>query len=118
MSEEKIQMADETMKILEKKLNEIKETTEGWGKNMAVVFADIQTGYLMKFALDGTATIERTATSDIKAENVEAIANVAEVTDFKDVLEGNASPMNLLTSGKLKIKGNQGAFMKIAPALM
>lgn len=115
MSEEKKNIADEIMKEMENRLNENKNMAEGWGKIVQVVFSDIQVAYVLKFAMDGSATIGKKPASEIKLEDAEATA-YCDVDTLKDIFDGKVNAMSSLS--KFKVKGNMSAFMKLSPVLM
>jgi putative sterol carrier protein len=116
--EEKRKIADEIIKELEKRLNENKDLAEGWGKAIQLVFTDIETGYRMKFAMDGTIEkIEKKPASEIKLEDAEATSYCA-VYDLKEIFDGKVSAMEAMGSGKFRIEGKMDALLKLAPAIM
>ena len=39
---------------MEKRLNEAKAKNANWGKTINIIFPDIETGYALKFAMDGS----------------------------------------------------------------
>ena len=118
MSIEKKKIADDIMKHMEKKLNENKDLAEGWGKTIQTVFTDIETGYRMKFAMDGSIEkIEKKPASEIKLEDAEATVYCT-VDDLKDIIDGKVNAMDAMGAGKFRIEGKMDALMKLAPAIM
>jgi putative sterol carrier protein len=116
--EEKKKIADDIMNELAKKLNESKDLTEGWGKAIQIVFTDIETGYNVKFAMDGSIEkTEKKPLSAIKPEDAEATCYCT-VDDLKDIIDGKVSAMEAMGSGKFRIEGKLDALMKLAPAMM
>lgn len=76
-------------------------------------------------AFDGTAkfVIEDEGAIMLDADGARAGDEEAEVTmtadadTFRDILEGNLNPTSAFMSGRLKIDGDMGAAMRLAPAL-
>ena len=117
MSEEKEKIADGVMKEMEKRLNENKDLTEGWGKTVQTVFTDIGIGYQIIFAMDGSVHSEKKSASETKLEDAEATV-FCTVDTLKDVLDGKANAMEAMAAGRFKIEGGMNALMKLAPAIM
>ncbi len=76
-------------------------------------------------AFDGTAkfVIEDEGAIMLDSDGARAGDEEAEVTmtadadTFRDILEGNLNPTSAFMSGRLKIDGDMGAAMRLAPAL-
>jgi putative sterol carrier protein len=118
MSEEKKKIADDVMKHMEKVLNENKDLNEGWGKSDQVIFTDIETGYWIKFAMDGSVEkMVKKPASEIKLEDAEATVSCT-VDVIKDVMDGKTNAMEAMGEGKFKIDGPLAALMKLGPAIM
>lgn len=45
------------------------------------------------------------------------VTMTADADTFRDILEGNLNPTSAFMSGRLKIDGDMGAAMRLAPAL-
>ncbi len=117
MSEKK-KIAEDIMKEMEKKLNENKDLNEGWGKSVQVMYTDIETAYLIKFAMDGSVEkVEKKTASEFKLEDGQATVFCA-VDDIKDIIDGKTSAMEAMGTGKFRIEGPIDALMKLGPAIM
>lgn len=117
MAEDKEKVADELMKVFEKRLNETPELAEGWGKAAQCVFTDIGIGYRFKFAMDGTIEkIEKKPASEIKPEDAEATIH-CKLDTLKDVVDGKLNAMEAMGMGLFRIEGKMEALMKLAPAI-
>jgi len=118
MSEEKKKIADDVMKEMEKKLNENKDLNEGWGKTVQVIYTDIETGYQVKYAMDGSVEkVEKKPASECKLEDAEATV-FCTVDDIKDIIDGKTNAMEAMGTGKFRIEGPLTALMKLGPAIM
>lgn len=117
MAEDREKVADELMKVFEKRLNETPELAEGWGKAAQCVFTDIGIGYRFKFAMDGTIEkIEKKTASEIKPEDAEATIH-CKLDTLKDVVDGKLNAMEAMGMGLFRIEGKMEALMKLAPAI-
>jgi len=118
MSEEKKKIAEDIMMKMEKRLNENKDLNEGWGKSVQVIYTDIETGYQIKFAMDGSVErVERKAASECKPEDAQATFFGA-VDHIKYIIDGKISAMEALGTGKFRIEGPLEALKKLGPAIM
>jgi putative sterol carrier protein len=106
-------IADDMMKEIVKKLNTGKEANKDWGKTINIVFSDIEVGYSLKYAMDGSVECKKETVDD----DAIATLNVA-VGDLKDVLEGNISGMDAYMNGLFQIDGDMMSTHKLMPALM
>lgn len=114
---EKIKMADDLMKVFEKRLNETPELAEGWGKAVQCVFTDIGLGYRFKFAMNGTIEkIEKKPASEIKLADAEATIYCL-LDTLKEVVDGKLNAMEAMGRGLFKVEGKLEALMKLAPAI-
>jgi len=117
VAQDKEEVADELMKIFERRLNEAPELAEGWGKAAQCVFTDIGIGYRFKFAMNGTIEkIEKKPASQIKPEDAEATIH-CKLDTLKDVVDGKLNAMEAMGMGLFKIEGKLEALMKLAPAI-
>ena len=115
--EEKKKIAEDIMKEMQNRLNADKDLLEGWGKTVQVVFTDIETGYRLKFAMDGSVEPEKAPASEIK--DADAAGTVyCTVQTLKDVVDGKTSAMEAMNSGLFRIEGGLDAMVKLAPAIM
>ncbi len=115
MSDE-INTADDMIKLIETRLNKAKGLNSNWGKTINLVFLDIDTGYAIKFAMDGSIEkIEKKPASEIKKENAEVTLS-GQVDDLKQVVDGNITGNDAMTAGMFKIDGDGMALMKMMPA--
>ncbi|MEM3704151.1 MAG: SCP2 sterol-binding domain-containing protein [Candidatus Bathyarchaeia archaeon] len=115
--EDKKALAENIMKEIQRRLNEVKELNAGWGKAVQQVFQDIGIAYRIKFAMDGTAEIEKKPASEIKLKDAEATV-FCNVEDLQKILEGKLNAMEAMSSGVFKIEGSLDALLKLAPAIM
>jgi putative sterol carrier protein len=115
MAEEKKRKADELMSLIEERLNKNKEATKNWGKTVHLIFTDIDTGYRLRFAMDGSNTIEKEEASKMKSAEAQATVSTT-VDTLKGVIDGTSSPVLAVMSGKIKIDGEMGTLMKLLPA--
>ncbi len=115
MTQDKIRAADEMIDAIEKKLNNSKELTKDWGKVLLLIFTDINVGYRLRFALDGTCTTEKEEAGKMKQADAEATVSTT-VDAMIGIIEGTQSPVLAVMSGKIKIDGSMTALMKLMPA--
>ena len=109
---------EEIVEILRKTVETMKEigpsVAEGWGGSVQIIIPDLKTGWLMKFAMDGT--IERW---DEKIDE-ETADGVLEINSdvFVDIWEKRLGPMEALADHKLDARKSLDALIKLLPALM
>jgi putative sterol carrier protein len=116
MGEDMKKIADDMMKDIEKKLNTIKNVNAGWGKILQVNFTDIDVGYIMKFAMDGTVEkITKVPASELKAEEAEVTLRV-NVQDLKDIMDHKITGAEAMADGLFQFDGNMMALQKLTPA--
>ncbi|WXG46877.1 MAG: SCP2 sterol-binding domain-containing protein [Candidatus Atabeyarchaeum deiterrae] len=115
MSQKKEKVADEVMKTVQQRLNESKDATKGWGKMVQQIFSDIGIGYRLKFAKDGTVTMEKVKASEIRTKDAAATVTV-DVDTMKDLIDGKLPPMEAMGTGKIKVDGDMTALLKLLPA--
>jgi len=115
MAQDKKREADEIMDLAKERLNKNKEATKGWGKTLHLIFTDIDTGYRLRFAMDGICTVEKEEASKMKAADAEATVTT-NVDTLKGIIEGTSSPILAMMGGKIKIGGDMGALLKLMPA--
>ncbi len=107
----------EIVNVLRQVVEKMKELgpigAEGWGGSVQFIFPDLKTGWLMKFAMDGT--IE---SWDEKIDEETADGVVEMDSDvFLDVWEKKLSPMQALADHKLATRKSLDALFKVMPAL-
>ncbi len=115
MSQDKIRQADEMIGAIKEKLNSKKEVTKDWGEVLHLIFTDINVGYRLRFAMDGTCTTEKEEAGKMKQADAEATVSTT-VDIMKGIIEGTQSPVLAVMSGKIKIDGSMTALMKLMPA--
>lgn len=96
-------------------VNEIGPTiAEGWGGSAQIIMTDLRTGWLVKFAMDGTVE-----SWDEKIDE-EVADGVLEVNSdiFVDIWEKRLPGMQALSEGKLVTRKSLEALMKLAPVIM
>ena len=116
MSDELEKEAADIINQMETKLNQAKDSNKGWGKTINIIFSDIETGYAMKFAMDGSIEkIEKKPASELKIEG-DALTNAfGDVEDIKQCVIGYISPMDAYIAGMLKVEGDFKALEKLMP---
>lgn len=117
MTQNKEQLADEIMKTMEKKLNENKSLTSGWGKMVQQVFTDIGIGYRLRFAMDGTVTTERVPASQIDLKDAAATVTCDNVETMQGFVDGTINPMEAMGNNLIKVHGDIQALFKLLPAI-
>jgi putative sterol carrier protein len=116
MSDDLKKLAADTIKTMEKRLNEAKTKNENWGKTINIIFPDIETGYAMKFAMDGSIEkIEKKPASETKVEGDAVTSAIGKVQDVTDVVDGKYSPMDAGMAGMFKVEGNFTALNRLMP---
>jgi putative sterol carrier protein len=112
MSDDLKKIAEDMMKEIMKKLNTSKESNKDWGKTINIVFSDIDVGYSVKYAMDGSVECKKETVDD-------AIVNMnVAVEDLKKVLEGEMSGMDAYNNGLFQVEGDLMSLQKLMPALM
>lgn len=105
----------EIMKEFIEKVNEIGPmVAEDWGGSAQVIISDMNTGWLVKFAMDGTVE-----SWDEKIDE-ETADGVLEVNSdiFVDIWEKRLPGMQALSEGKLVTRKSLEALMKLAPVIL
>jgi len=105
----------ECLKGFVEKANEIGPMiAEGWGGKVQITMSDLKTGWMFKFAMDGT--IE----SWPEMIDEDAADGVMECTSdtFVDIWEKRLPGMEALADGKLKTRKSLDAMMKLAPIIL
>ena len=90
------------------------DIAEGWGGAVQIVVPDLNTGWYIKLAMDGTV---ESCTEKIDEENANGVMDVSSDT-FVDIWEQRVAGLDALAMGKFKIRGSMDALMKFAPVLM
>ena len=74
---------------------------------------------LFDLGSDGSIYLDGTATPPIVAESgpVPGTTVVVSATDLRDMMAGDLDPMEAFTLGKLEVKGNMDAAMKLGSLL-
>lgn len=70
-----------------------------------------------KFVIEGEGTIMLDADGARAGDEDADVTMTADADVFQDILAGNINPTSAFMSGKLKIDGDMGAAMRLAPAL-
>ena len=70
-----------------------------------------------KFVIEGEGAIMLDADGARAADEDADVTMTADADTFRDILEGNLDPTAAFMSGRLKIDGDMGAAMRLAPAL-
>jgi hypothetical protein len=115
MSEDLKKVADEIIQLWKKKLDDAKAGNANWGKTIIVIFPDIETGYALKFATDGTVETQKKPASECKIEGDAVVNAIGNVLDVKDVSDGKWSPMDAYVGMMLKVDGAFGALNHLLP---
>ncbi len=117
MTQNKEQLADQVMKTIEDRLNENKNLSSEWGKMVQQVFTDIGVGYRLKFAMDGTVSIEKVPASQINLKDAAATVTCDNVETMKGFIDGIINPMEAMGNNLLKVNGDMQALFKLLPAI-
>jgi putative sterol carrier protein len=116
MSDDLNEIAEDMIKTMKERLNEAKAKNANWGKTINIIFPDIDTGYALKFAMDGSiAKIEKKPASATKIEGDAVTSAIGNVQDLKDVMDGKFSPMDAGMAGMFKVEGNFTALERLMP---
>jgi putative sterol carrier protein len=110
MGDDLKKMADDIMKTMTKKLNEGKDRNKDWGKTINIVFSDIEVGYSLKYAMDGSVECKKET-----AEDAEATVN-SSVDDMKKTLDGEINSGDAYRNGLWQVEGDVMSLWKLAPA--
>ncbi len=70
-----------------------------------------------KFIIDGEGAIMLGPDGARAADEDADVTLTASTDTFRDLLEGNLNPTSAFMTGRLKIDGDMGAAMRLAPAL-
>ena len=70
-----------------------------------------------KFDIDGEGTIMLDADGARAGDEEADVTLSADVDTFRGILEGDIDPTSAFMSGRLKVDGDMGAAMRLAPAL-
>lgn len=70
-----------------------------------------------KFVIDGEGAIMLDGDGARAADEEAEVTMSADADTFKDILDGTLDPTSAFMSGRLKIDGDMGAAMRLAPAL-
>lgn len=70
-----------------------------------------------KFVIEGEGAIMLGADGARAGDEEAEVTMTADADTFRDILEGNLNPTSAFMSGRLKIDGDMGAAMRLAPAL-
>ena len=116
MSDDLNKIAEDIIKTMEKRLNEAKAKNANWGKTINIIFPDIEIGYALKFAMDGSIEkIKKKPASEIKVEGDAVTSAIGNVQDLKDVIDGKYSPMDAGMAGMFKVEGDFAALNRLMP---
>lgn len=72
---------------------------------------------LAKFVIEGVGAVMLDADGARAGDDDADVTLIADVDTFRDMLEGALNPTAAFMSGRLKIEGDMGAAMRLAPAL-
>ena len=113
MARKKAEVVNLLRQVVEKMKDLGPTVAEGWGGSVQFVFPDLKTGWLMKFAMDGTIeSWDEKIDEDTADGVVEMDSDV-----FLAVLEKKLSPMEALADHKLAARKSLDALFKLMPAL-
>ena len=70
-----------------------------------------------KFVIDGEGAIMLGPDGARAADEDADVTLTADTETFRDILEGTLNPTAAFMSGRLKVDGDMGAAMRLAPAL-
>jgi putative sterol carrier protein len=70
-----------------------------------------------KFVIEGEGAIMLNADGAHAGDEDAEVTMTADADTFRDILAGNLNPTSAFMSGRLKIDGDMGAAMRLAPAL-
>lgn len=87
---------------------------EGWGGKVQVIMSDLGTGWMVKFAMDGTIESWDEKIDEDAADGVmECHSDV-----FVDIWEKRLPGQQALADGKLATRKSLDALMKLAPVIL
>lgn len=70
-----------------------------------------------KFVIEGEGAIMLDSGGARAGDEEADVTMTADADTFRDILDGNQNPTAAFMTGKLKIDGDMGAAMRLAPAL-
>ena len=70
-----------------------------------------------KFVIEGEGAIMLTADGAVAGDDEAEVTMTADADAFREILDGSLNPTTAFMSGRLKIDGDMGAAMRLAPAL-
>jgi alkyl sulfatase BDS1-like metallo-beta-lactamase superfamily hydrolase len=116
MSED-MKIADDMIAELEKKFNAMKDSKAGLSKAVGIVFPDIETGYIIKFALDGSVEkVAKKPASEVKPDDADVTVSV-DVPNLRTVLNGILSPNDAANMGIFRIEGDRVCLTRLLSAM-
>lgn len=103
------------MQVIVDKLNEVGPiVAEEWGGSVQFVISDLETGWLVKMAMDGTVE-----SCDEKIDEEAALGILEMDSDtFVGIISKTLSPLEAQADHKIKARKSMEALMKILPATM
>lgn len=70
-----------------------------------------------KFAIEGEGSIMVDADGVRAGDDEAEVTMLADADTFREILDGSLNPTAAFMSGRLKVEGDMGAAMRLAPAL-
>ena len=108
----KEQIVDALKRIVENMKEIGPAVAEGWGGAVQIVVPDLKTGWIMKFAMDGTI---ESLDEKIDEQVAQGVLEINSDT-FMGVNDKSINPMEALSEHKLVVRGSLDALMKLLPA--
>ncbi len=107
MGEELKNLADSLINSIVKKQNAAKEANKDWGQTINFTFIDIDVGYSLKFAMDGSVELKNETVDD-------AICSLGiTVEDLRQLLAGEINAMDAYLNGLYQIEGDAMSLNKL-----
>jgi len=72
---------------------------------------------IAKFVIEGEGAVMLDHSGARAADEEADVTMTADTETFRDILEGNLNPTSAFMTGRLKIDGDMGAAMRLAPVL-
>ena len=104
-----------SVQVIVEKLNEVGPImAEDWGGSVQFVISDLNTGWLIQMAMDGTVE-----SCDEKIDEEAALGVLEMDSDtFVGIINKTISPMEAQAERKIQVRKSMEALMKVLPATM
>ena len=106
---------EKRVQVIVGKLNEVGPImAEEWGGSVQFVISDLETGWLIKMAMDGTVE-----SCDEKIDEETALGVLEMDSDtFVGIIDKTLNPLEAQAEHKIQVRKSMEALMKVLPATM